>query len=504
QNVIFVVGDDHSYTTLGAYGNKLINTPNMDRLAQEGLLFQHAYANAPICSASRQSMLTGKYPHTPGVNLLFTPFPDNGNITIAEVLREEGFETAIIGKNHFNHFIYNSLYVEGTPDHGFNQTISKSDYKKHLKSYPPDPIPENIKTRSTEKPEKVTTSWLKNAAMLPAHTFDKDSEGTFFANKATEFITTNKNKRFCLWLAFHEPHAPFHFPIEYTGKYDPNSLPLPQGSPEDDRWIPEQFKDLSETERRGIIASYYTSVEYMDKNLGLVLDAVEANGIKENTLIIYVSDQGYLLNDHKRFEKHTFWKESIKSPMIISGGDKLLQNKQTTALVELIDMVPTTLDLLGFTTHVEMQGKSFATLLQDNSINQHKDFVFAEYLNDNKMMVANNDWKYVLTSGKRDLDLGYETGKGPSGIYHKLYDLNKDEEETTNLAFQSDKQALVKTMQEKMLTYFMETHPDANRCPNELNLIGKLIWFSEPRDIGGEYTDKPYRIFYNEAFEEVD
>jgi len=504
KNVIFIVSDDHSYKTVGAYGNDFIRTPNIDRLAKQGVLFNNAYANAPICSASRQSMLTAKYPHATGVNLLFTPFPDDANVTIAEYLKEQDFATALIGKSHFNHFVYGPLYENGAPNHGFDQIIDRAEYRKFLEENPPKPVPDSIKTRESEAPENPDTQWRKNAAILPVGVYDADSEGTFLANEAIQFIQENnqQDKRFCLWLAFHQPHAPFYFPVEYADKYEPKSLHLPQGSPEDNRWVPEQFKDLTEEERRGIIASYYTSVEYMDKNMGLVLDAVEAQGLSENTLVVYVSDQGYLLNEHKRFEKHTFWKESVKSPLIFSGGDKLLKNKKTDALVELIDMVPTTLDLLGFAPHEDMQGRSFSPILKEETKNEHRDFVFSEYLNDNKMMVANKDYKYIITSGKRDLDLGYETGFGPSGIYHKLYDLKADEKETTNLAFMTDKQAIVQEMQTKMLERFLATHPDAARVPDELSKIGKLMWFSEPRDVGGEYTDKPYRIFYNDAFED--
>ena len=105
DHILVIVGDDHGFATVGAYGNRYIKTPGLDRLAAGGVRFEKAYATSPICSASRQSVLCGKFPHSTGVNMLFTPFPDEGNTTIAEHLRERGFATAIIGKSHFNNWV---------------------------------------------------------------------------------------------------------------------------------------------------------------------------------------------------------------------------------------------------------------------------------------------------------------------------------------------------------------------------------------------------------------
>ncbi|MGK7397387.1 MAG: sulfatase family protein [Candidatus Cyclobacteriaceae bacterium M3_2C_046] len=494
RNVVFIVSDDHHPEVIGTAGNSLIKTPNLDLLASEGMFFTNGYANSPICSASRQSMMTGKYPHSTRVNLLFTPFPDHGNVTIAEYLKDKGFKTALVGKNHFNNWVFNELYKEGAyPDHGWDHMIDKAEHQAYLKENPPKKIPDHIRTRASVQAYEGA-AWRKNADMLPEPYYDKDSQGTFLANWAADFISKNKNDRFCLWVAFHEPHAPFNFPVEYAGKYDPNDVPLPQGSPEDDRWIPLQFKDLTEQQRRGIIASYYTSVEYMDKNVGIVLDALRDNGLEENTLVIFNGDQGYLLNEHKRFEKHTFWDESITSPLIIRGKSRYLAGQKSDALVEFIDLVPTATQALGFNLHPDFQGKPLNSLLQGKTTS-HRDHVFGEFLQDDKAMVADQEWKYIFTTGKYDLDLGYATGHGPSGIYHRLYNISEDPDETTNLAYQEKYKNKVFEMQDIMLNKFNQTHPDADRLPLELNQTGQLVWFCQPRDIGSNYDEKPIRYF---------
>ncbi len=497
KSVVFILGDDHAYTALGAYGNNIIRTPNLDKLAADGVRFTNAYSNSPISSASRQSILTGKYPHATGVTLLFTPFSDETNTTVAEHLGKHNFKTCIIGKTHFNHWIWWSLWKDQTPpDYGFDITITGKDYKEFLKKNPPKPVPDSIETWEREK-SKDNVAYSKNYKVLPGARYDADSEGTYFANQAVEFIKKNKNDRFCLWLAFHEPHAPFNFPVEYRGKYDPSNMTIPKGSPEDDRWIPEIFQDLTDQEKRGIIAAYYTSTEYMDKNIGLVVDALEKQGIKDSTLIVYLGDQGYLLGEHKRFEKHTMWEESVKAPLIITGGEKFEHGKSSDALVGFVDIVPTVVEALGIETLKEAQGTSFLPLLRSKT-NTHKDYVFAEFLEDNKAMVRTPKWKYIFATGKRDLGLAYATGYGASGIIHRLYNMENDPNEMHNVADEPENKEVVEKMQALMLKKFKATHPYADELPQKLTREGKLVWFCEPRDVGAEYGGKPLRVFKKE------
>lgn len=492
DNVVVIIADDHSYEVTGCYGNNIIRTPNIDRLADEGILFENAYSNSPICSASRQSLLTGKYPHATGVNLLFTPFNDRINITLAEYLKNKGFRTAAIGKTHFNNWIWAPLYKDGLPRHGFDTLIDRAEYEIYLKNKKVKPIPDSISTWNSKN--AGTTAYQKNAVMLPQPCYDADCEGTFLANQAVDYMQKNKDRRFLMWVAFHEPHAPFAFPVEYAGKYKPTDVPLPQGSPEDDRFIPEIFKDLTEEEKRGIIASYYTSVEYMDKNVGIVLDGIDKLGLRERTLVLYLSDQGYLLNNHKRFEKHTMWAPSIKSPLIIRGRDKMPANVRTNALIEFVDIVPTILDGLGVGPMESVQGTSFYQVLRHPDL-EHKQYVFAEFLEDNKAMIASKKWKYIFTSGKKDLDMGYQTGNPPAGIYHRLYDLENDPAETTNLAYRTENQDTVKLFEDIMLNTFMNTDPYIEELPLDFTEVGKLVWFCEPRDVGAQPGGYPYRIF---------
>ena len=479
DNVIVIIGDDHSTGATGCYGNEIVSTPNIDHMARQGVLFENAYSNAPVCSASRQSILTGKYPHATGVTLLRTPFRDDINVTVPEHLRKLGFKTGVVGKTHFNN------YEPDPPDHGFDYMADFKEYRNSKIMPVPDSIPVLKEWRPFVDPARI---WL-NADRLPSAYHEGDGWAAWTAKKSIEFIRENKANRFCLWVGFHEPHSPFNFPVEYRNMYDPADMPLPAGSPEDDRWVPEIFSDLSEADKRGIIASYYTSVEYMDHCIGLILDELKLLGLAENTLLIYIGDQGYLLGDHKRFEKHTMWEPAIRAPLIMRMGGRYGTGVRHDALTEFIDLAPTMLDLLGVEAMPGIQGKSLLPVLGGEQ-REIREYAFAEFLEDNKAMICNHQWKYVFTTGQRDLGQGYATGYGPSGVLHKLYNLTEDPDETTDLGKDTEHAEIVTGMQRQMLNRFMDTHPDAMNLPEGLSIEEKLIWFCEPRDIGSEPGQK--------------
>ena len=463
-----IIGDDHASHVLGCYGNDIIRTPNLDRMASRGVRFTNAYANAPVCSASRQSLLTGRYPHAAGVTLLRTPFPEE-QITVAEHLQQFGFATGYVGKMHFN----NDL------DHGFASKFRRSDLRTYREQHPPKSVDESIPVRPPWRPFRDPARIWLNADMLPGGYYDEDSDGTIYAKKAIEFLNNHQQERFCLWLGFQEPHSPFNFPIEYAGKYDPKDMPLPQGSPEDDRWVPEIYRDLSEEDRRGIIASYYTSVEYVDKNVGLVLDELDRLGLTDDTLVIYIGDHGYLLNDHKRFEKHMMWEPAIGAPLIVQAGDRFKPNVSSDALCEFVDLAPTIMDALGVEQMTTHQGISLMPVLAQET-EDHKDYVFAEFTVDNKAMVCTNEWKYIYTTGKRDLGQGYATGFGPPGVTHRLYHIATDPNETTNVAGKAENAAVLAELQHLMIDHFKKTDPRASRLPAGLSDEEILAWFCEP------------------------
>jgi choline-sulfatase len=474
QNVVFILGDDHRTEAIGAYGNRIVKTPNLDRMAARGTRFTKAFANSPVCSASRQSLLTGKYPHATGVSLLTSPLPEK-QVTLADHLLNFGFKTAIIGKNHFN----NDL------NHGFDLKIERRNYLAHLASNPPAPLPTSVKTRPTWRPFKDPADVWLNAEGLPSALRDEDEAGTFYAKKAIDFVNQNKNNRFCLFLGLEEPHSPFNFPVEFAGRHKAQDMTLPTGSKEDDMWVPEIFKGLTDDQKKGIIASYYTSVEYLDKNVGLLLDALDAAGLTESTMVIYLGDHGYLLNDHKRFEKHMMWEKAVNAPLIIQAGGKFGKDKVENALTEFVDLVPTAIAALGVDPLDGIHGKSLIPLLAGKQ-RKLRDFVFSEYLVDNTAMIRTEKWKYIYTTGRADLGLGYATGNPPTGVLHLLYKVDADPNETKNVANVPENRNILTAMQDTLLRVFMKTHPISGTLPASWTKDQKLAAYCEPPELGAK------------------
>jgi len=476
QNILFLIGDDHSASVLGGYGNTLAQTPNLDRLAQQGIRFTNAFANAPMCSASRQSFLTGRYPHAAGVTLLRTSFPEE-QVTLAEHLAERGFSTGAIGKMHFNN----------SGKHGFDFLVTRRDYFDHLESNPPREPASGTRVRPTWKPFRDPARIWLNAETLPGSYYDEDDVGTFYSMRALDFIRENQDERFCLFVGFHEPHSPFNFPIEFQGSFDPAEMPLPEGSPEDDRWIPAVFRDLTQEEKRGIVAAYHTSVQYLDKNVGLILDGLEELGLSEKTMVVYIGDHGYLLNDHKRFEKHTMWEAAVRAPLIVRARG--LEPGVRDALVEFVDLAPTFMESAGVEPMTTGQGRSLMHVLLDPDA-LHKGYVFSEFLADNKAMVRSSEWKYVFTSGKRDLGQGYATGFPPPGITHRLYDLESDPDETTDVSEDPRNSEVLANLKRELLDWFRRTDPRSSQVPDDMTIEEQLVAFCEPPDVGGDVSAK--------------
>jgi arylsulfatase A-like enzyme len=434
-------------------------------LAAAGVKFEGAYANSPMCTPSRATLMTGQYPHTAGVTLLRTPLPEEA-YTLAEHLKESDFATGLFGKNHFN----------SGRKHGFDTLVDRHHHRNYLETLPSTTLADTIKVRPPWKPFRDPAAvWLNAEGATSGQRFE-DSEGTFFADAAIDFMTKNQDERFLAVASFYEPHSPFNFPIEYQGAYDAAMIDLPEANAVDQRWMPAIFRDLKEEERQGIIRSYYSSVEYLDKNVGRLLNALKELNLEEETLVVFVGDHGYLLNHHGRFEKHMMWEEAVRTPLIVKGFE---QNKSITTPVELADIVPTMTAALGLKEMPNLAGKKLQALLRGNT-QTHRDAIFSVYYVDNKAMVLQDNWKYIFTSGKDDLGDGYATGFPPSGIVHRLYNLKTDPNEQHDLARLPEYEERLQQLQQVMLKKFRATYPSADLISPTLSVDEQLSLFCEP------------------------
>jgi choline-sulfatase len=473
-NVLLICSDDHAAYVCGAYGNQLVRTPQIDRLASQGMRFDRAYCNSPVCTASRQSFLTGRYPRTIGVTQLQTPLPRE-EVTLAELLGQAGYRTISIGKMHFNSAL----------KHGFETRIDQGEHRQHLKQQGgPQALDSDVQVLPQWKPFRDSAAIWLNASSLPFGAMNDDMTGTFFAREAAERLGQMGDEPFFLMVSFNEPHSPFRFPVEFQGRHDPARFPVPP-IVEADRWqIPAIFRSLSDAEKQGIAASYYTSVEFMDKNVGLVLDALSAAGHDQDTLVIYIGDHGYMLGQHGRFEKHCCFEEAVRSPLIVRYPGHV-QPGSTDALVEFVDLAPTVLQFCGIEQPRDVQGKSLVPLLIGRT-RKHRDHVVVEYSENEEAMVETADWKLIYGTGQRERQDGYTTGEALPGRTIRLYDVEHDPRELANLADDPAQAERVDRMLDLLVAHLVRTARPGTPLPEDSSRFEMLDHCLQPRDISRE------------------
>ena len=472
-NLLFLISDDHAGYVLGADGNRLAQTPNLDRLAREGTRFAHHYCNSPVCTPSRQSFLTGQLPHLAGVTRLPTRLSEE-KPTLAKQLRKAGYYTGVAGKMHFNR--------PSTPGlHGFDFLIADQDVVKAWNAQvKPRPVPPEIRTKPVWRPFKDHARIWLNSEKLPVGRYYDDMRGTFIARQAVHFLEENKDRAFALWVSFQEPHSPFDFPVEDRDRIDPAKFPVPRVGPEDAWQIPLIFRDLTPEEKAGIIAAYYTSVSFLDRNVGVVLDKLRGLGLEENTLVVYMGDNGYSLGQHGRFEKHCSYDPALHIPLLarLPGS---VRRGVVTDLTEAVDVPFTILDMLGADPLPVPHGRSLRPYLEGKRPTRPRDHIFAEYLENEEAAVRTARWKFVYCSGKRARGDGYVTDTPTPGRWMRLFDLKSDPGEFNDVA--SKHPDVVKQLRTLMLQRFRDTHPDAASEPQRLSPEEALDFYLRPRDV---------------------
>ena len=473
-NVLWICADDHAAYVIGAYGNRRVHTPNLDRLAAEGMRFDRAFCSSPVCTASRDSFITGRYPRTIGVTQLKTPLPQ-GETTLAHVLKGVGYDTAAIGKMHFNN---NETY-------GFDLRRDLGYHDAELAERGKKPIPPDVAVQPTWRPFRDPAPIWLNAGNLPIAEVDADTDATYFVEETERFLSKPREKPFFLFVSFYEPHSPFCFPVEDRGRFQPSSFPVPPVGPEDAGQIPAVFRDLTAAEKHGIAAAYYTSVEFLDRKVGQVLAALDKSGQAQNTVVLYTADHGYLLGQHGRFEKHCSYEEAIRNPLFMRCPAVIPSGRSTSALVEFVDIFPTVLDLCGVKIPANVQGRSLVPLLEGRT-KAHRTEVFVEYAPNEEAAIRDERWKLIFERGVQPRADGYDTGLPLPGRTIRLYDLKNDSSEMHNVAGLPENAERVKQMLGRLAEHLRSTAREPALVPKTADPLELLDYCVQSRDVGAE------------------
>ena len=380
QNVLFI-GVDDLRPLINSYGQKQMKTPNIDKLASEGVQFNQAYTNVAVCGASRASILTG----VRGSNSRFYRYYSRVDedlpkaVTLAKLFKKNGYKTASLGK------IY----------HNSQDNIDEWDVHKSFQNFTGYQNPESLKLRKDRDERHPSTGNLKGPAFEYADVNDNAYNDGKLTNFAIKTLTDFKKSgdSFFLAVGYISTHLPFIQPKKYGDMYDNNDLvysqlrdiPVNAPSRANHQWselrnayldIP-QDGPVSDQMEKDLIKSYYASVSYMDAMLGKLINALDDLGLRENTTIVFWSDHGFFLGEHGFWCKHHTFQEAIHVPLIVSSPG-MKSNLQSDALVEYVDIYPTISELAGLDPPDYIHGKSFVPLLKNPNLD-FKDQIYSRY-----------------------------------------------------------------------------------------------------------------------------
>ena len=373
-NVLFIISDDLR-PELGAYGNQIIKTPNIDGLAARGMRFDRAYAQFPLCNPSRSSLLNGRYPTQTGVMDNNTYFrarhPDY--VSLPQYFKEHGYATLRTGKIFHGGIDDEVSWTEGgePPDPAI---ISRPASRIATGASPSDQ-PEMAgqgRTPNTKESESDRIVVLKG---------DGESHGDYkVATRAIQYLERYKDKPFFLAVGFVKPHSPPTAPKRFFDLYDPDKIPLPPDfamRPAAPPGFPEISiskrnadlfigRDASPKEAREMIRAYYASTSFVDAQVGRVIEALDRLGLRENTVIVFWGDHGYHLGEKGKWSKaYSLFDIALRVPLIVTVPRGKAQVSGRT--VQLLDMYPTLVELCGLPPPGKIEGHSFAPLLKNSN-----------------------------------------------------------------------------------------------------------------------------------------
>jgi len=365
-NVLFIISDDLN-NFLGCYGDPRAKTPNIDRLAARGVLFDRAYCSYPLCGPSRNSLLTGLYPNSTGIHANQQIFRQTipAQHSMPQAFRLAGYFAGRIGKlYHYN--VPRSVGTNGHDDPGSWELELNPAGVDRLEEEP------DIFTL-TPGQFGGTLSWYASPKSDEHHT---DGMMAADARWVLERCAARKDRPFFLAVGFFRPHTPYVAPkVPYFDYYPEEEMPVVRGITEDQADIPapglgsykKEQDRLTDDLRRRCVQAYYSSISFMDAQVGHVVDSLDRLGLADNTIIVFTSDHGYHMGEHGLWQKMSLFEESSRVPLLIVAPGST-QGGVVKAPVSQVDLFPTLAELCGVPTQGNLQGQSLVPMLSDTSV----------------------------------------------------------------------------------------------------------------------------------------
>ena len=451
-NVLLICVDDLK-PVLGCYGDKLVKSPNIDRLAARSVQFDRAFCNQAVCSPSRNSLLTGLRPQTLGIYDLATNFrrarPDA--VTLPQFFKQHGWRTEGMGKVfHVGHGNTNDPASWSTPHWNANVVAY---------ALPASKAKSGLTREEALFSNKSAKDLPRGAAYESADVSDNTYPDGALADHAIERLRAAKEKPaepFFLAVGFVKPHLPFVAPKKYWDLYERSAFKLaelrtaPEGAPS---YAPQsggelrQYKDIPESGpmpddlQRTLLHGYHAAVSYMDAQLGRVLAELDQLGLAQNTIIVLWGDHGWQLGDHGLWHKHTNFEIATRAPLLISVPGSKTVGRKCAAPVEFVDVYPTLAELCGLAIPSGLEGSSIKNFI-DNPDTPSVDVAISQYP---KKSPQGPVMGYSIRT-ERYRATYWRERNGSKIVDRELYDEQADPNETVSLAGKPEHQELLATL----------------------------------------------------------
>lgn len=472
-NIIFVFSDDHAAHAVSAYGSAINQTPNIDRLAEEGIIFRNAFVGNSICAPSRATLLTGQHSHLNGQLTNQETF-DGEQTTYPKLLQEAGYQTAMIGKWHLRSEPTGYDHWDILPGQGayYNPDFVTPDGEAQEEGYVTDVITDKViewleEGRDRERPFMLNyhhkaphRNWMPGPKHLelykdedlpePATLFDDGSGRSSAAQEQEMSLLEDFSPAWDLkfppqevedeWLAGQWERAYERMTEEqkeawdevYDARYEEYTAQDFEG--DDDallRWTYQRY-----------IEDYLGTIASIDDNLGRLLDYLDESGLAENTVVIYSSDQGFFLGDHGWYDKRWMYEESLQMPLVVRWPDAIEAGSESEDMVQNIDFAPTLLDLAGAELPEKMQGRSLLPLLRGETPADWRESIYYHYYEYPQAHVVQRH--YGVRTDRYKLIHYYEIDEW------ELFDLEEDPGELQSVYGESEYAEVIKELKAEL------------------------------------------------------
>ena len=450
-NVLLIMTDQHRSDVIGAYGNPVIRTPNLDRLAADGTRFRNCWTQHPVCMPSRASIFTGRYPNAHRVRTNGVRLPEY-EVTLAKHLRANGYRTFGAGKFHFiPHFEGKLPLMENHPEpyYGFEEfhigeDARRGEHRVWLEREHPD---------FADKPDHLLPHELHNTGWVRDHAID------FLRRAAT------RPEPFFAFASFVDPHHPYDPPSPYNEMYKEKDVPPPMVRPGELDDKPPFIRAISESQRRVYARSgyhrtqYYGEVTFADDAIGRILKTLDDLKLRENTLVIFTADHGDLLGDHFLFYKGQYhFRQCASVPLIVNWPGVVRSGQVIDGIVQEIDLFPTIMDLAGLSNSPGVQGRSQRAVLTGSGSGTGYDSALIEHGISGASLPAAEKldnrvpdvWTLVTPEWRISYSPRSETGQ--------LYDLSADPNEFVNRWSDPKMDAVRERLTRQLLDRVLEAH----------------------------------------------